>query len=373
MDQRIIIPEKVYVGVHPRNNGSYPYALVTAWGTDSAARNRMLTVDSNSKDAVAIPNTPTVGFVVDSTAWKDEIKIRDPRGFLVGIRSDHVIQLMRNSTMINGMIVEPCVYARSNGQNVLLNTRSDVYRHSQLMTEIALSKDSWKNAKPGNRVTLTNGVQGVYLGKYHSVNLDTSAWVDQSRPAANKLTCEATAKFVILRDQNVRHYSKMINKELVFHGSAKLARIDSKHSVSPQEAEALLNSLLNDNTCVVEHSWRRSVLFAVSKASDFDNLTISVEQCDEIDLEQAINNHRVVVDLPNGELALVMNLNRNKTVLTHELSSAGLEQNQLFFNSRRDRHSVISVNHTVDANSLKNLKRLRFQINSVLGNNLVVE
>lgn len=372
---RLIIPEKIYAGIHSRATGSSPMASVTAWGTDSAARGRISTVDSNSKDAVILNNEPMVGFSVEGSMWKDEIRVRDPRGFCVNLKSDGVISLLKESTLVNGMIVEPCVYARSNGNNVLLNTQSATYRHSVLITEIANSKASWKNARLGNRVTLTNGVQGIYLGRYFSVTQMGGGWVDRGSPDQNRISLEASNRFVILQDQNVKSYKPMIDKRLVLHGSAKLARIDSKDEISAADAESHLNHLLHDVTCEVQDNWRDNIVAAVTKQTDFDSLRVSVVDVDieGSDLESLLCQRKIVIDLPGGGLGVIGNLGRNNHAVVYEIDQNHLANNRLVYRYSRDsRFGISAVSHTVSVAGIVNWRCLQLEIATALGNTLKI-
>lgn len=374
MQQRIIIPEKIYAGVHGRATGSSPLASVTAWGTDTAAKNRMGTVDSNSKDALALDNRATVGFSIESCAWKDEIRVKDPRGFAVNLKSDSVIALLRECTVVNGMIVEPLVYARSNGNNLLLNVQSQRYRQAQLITQIANSKETWKNARFGNRVTLTNGVQGIYLGRYHSVLQETGGWVDYKAPEANRFKIDSSPKYVILQDENVRHYKRHINKQLVLHGSAKLARIDSRDEFSAQEAEIKMNELLHDHTCEIERGWSMGIVAALRKVSDFDSLKIAVVDIDiEEDIETVVDRRKVVISLPYGGIGLVSSLGRNNMATVYEIDQTHLANNRFVYVYKQDtRGSVSAVSRHLPIANITDFKCLQIEFATSLGNKLII-
>ena len=373
MQQRIIIPEKIYAGVHVMAKGSSPLAAVTAWGEDSAAKGRMSTVDSNSKDAVDLPNTPTVGFVIENSVWKDEIRVRDPRGFSVNLKSDSVISLVKDCTVVNGMIVEPLVYARSNGNNLLLSVQSQQYHQARLLTEIANSKESWKNARFGNRVTLTNGTQGIYLGRYFSVCQEGGSWVNHKAPDASRFSIESSAKYVILKDENVRHYRKSVNKQLIFHGSAKLARIDSEDEITAQQAEMQINQLLHDPTCEIERGWSMGIVAAVSKQSDFLSLALTVKHIDIDDnVETLVDRRQVVID-SLGYLGLVTTIGRNNSATVLELDQSHLKNNRFVYVYRKDsRGNITAVSHTVPLSNLSDLKCLQLEFSTALGNQLTI-
>jgi hypothetical protein len=133
-EERILIPEKIYVGVPKQTWGhEFPSMCMTAWGKDSSARSRMETVDRYSVKGVVIDNDPQTGFVIQS-AHGDELSISDPRGFSTLVESSYITKLLRNVTLVNGNIMEPCVWARSRGKTLLLTTQSSDYDMAVVQT-----------------------------------------------------------------------------------------------------------------------------------------------------------------------------------------------------------------------------------------------
>lgn len=267
-DKRILIPEKIYVGLPKKNWGkAIPNVSMTAWGTDSSSKRRMETVDNSSIKSLTLDNTSMHGFVVSGSNRGDEWCIEDPRGFSTLVPASNFAEVIRNSTMVNGVIAEPCLWGRRNGNNVLLNTTSDVYQLAVLATQVSTSKETWRAAKPGNRVTLTNGLQGIYLGMFYSLvnnilrNQQTSNFVANDK-----------AYYVIIKDQNVRHWRQQVTKEINWLGSPKLARIDQQDEISPAEAEHQLNLLLQDADVVNQN---RFFCFMAS-SSKFEHMPSTV-------------------------------------------------------------------------------------------------
>lgn len=265
-DDRILIPEKIYVGM-PRKNWSraVPNVSMTAWGSDSGGKSRMQTVDKNSISCLTFDNVSLHGFTVLGSNSGDEWCIQDPRGFSTLVPGGNFAEVIKHSTIVNGVITEPCVWGRSNGNNVLLNTTSEVYQLSLLATQVSNSKETWRAAKPGNRVTLTNGLQGIYLGKFYSLvsnvlYMNSFSYTDQCR-------------HVIVKDQNGHHWRRHKREEIYWLGSPKLARIDQRDEITPAEAEQQLNLLLQD--CDV---YQNNFTCFMASSSKFDHMpTVAVE------------------------------------------------------------------------------------------------
>lgn len=302
---------------------------MTAWGTDSAAKGRMNNVDAWAKDACAMENQPQVGFTINGRSGKDEWSVIDPRGFRVSVKAEYMFDTLQHSTLVQGQILEPCVWGRCRGHNVLLNTSSSLYEQSLVITRIANSKTPWKSAKIGNRVTLVNGVQGIYMGKYYHVYLQSRLSRTDS-PRQNKLKLHDTQSFVILKDQNVKHYKKEVNKELLWINNPRLAVIDSTDQISQKDAELQMNSLLVDSTCTVSYnSWDKTPFIACVSEPHMDNLKLTLEDHSAGDLASALNStEKCWIKLQSGEWG-AHHYDRLKTASSLEVHDHSLMENNV--------------------------------------------
>ncbi len=83
-------------------------------------------------DGVIIDNTPTTGIYIGSSVsrWSTSNKlfrVQDPRGFTVEVATDNIATLLHLTTVTNGIIQEPCVWAREGSNHVLLPVNSEPY------------------------------------------------------------------------------------------------------------------------------------------------------------------------------------------------------------------------------------------------------
>jgi len=270
-EERILIPEKIYVGMPRKNYGRpVPNVSMTAWGSDSSGKSRMQTVDNNTISSLTLDNTSLHGFMMSGNNRGDEWCIQDPRGFSTLVPAGNFSEVIKHSTIVNGVIAEPCVWGRSTGNNVLLNTTSNLYQLALLATQVSNSKETWRAAKPGNRVTLTNGLQGIYLGKFYSLTSN----VLRSQSTQNFVASEKS-HHVIVNHQNVQqHWRKRITNEIHWMGSPKLARIDQRDEITPAEAEQQLNLWLQDDY----QTYQAGFISFMASSSKFDHMpTIVVE------------------------------------------------------------------------------------------------
>lgn len=360
---RMIIPEKIYVGIPKRVTGVLPLASLTAWGDDHAAKGRIQTVDSVTVDARAVANTPLHGYRLTSTNYKDEVIIEDPRGFGVYIKMQHLLDLLRETSTVDGMITGACVWARTNGQNTLLLLNSERYHRAIAMTELANSKLSWRTAKIGNRVSLSNGVKGIFLGKYAFLTFQNSGWVDQQKPLANRLRADNEVKFVLLDDRPTRHY----NSQLYITNSPVLARIDNQEGIDPAQAELLINKYLHTPAChQVSTHWDYQKLMAVSRANDLQNVRLRVASTD-FDPHSATHS-RLLIDLPDGELGLVGNITRNQQASVFRINRQALSENKIVIEVANHLRTLHPITTSIDLSTVANFSKLLISVETSLGN-----
>jgi hypothetical protein len=77
-------------------------------------------------------NSPTSGFYVGCSVsrWSTSNKlfrVEDPRGFTVEIPTDNLATLLHHTTVVKGIVQEPCVWGRDGANHILLPINSEPY------------------------------------------------------------------------------------------------------------------------------------------------------------------------------------------------------------------------------------------------------
>jgi hypothetical protein len=373
-DQRWIIPEKLFLGFSKNVRGHAPPAAFTGAGTDSSAKGRMQTVTNNSVQTWTLDNTPQYGIKVGKSAWRDEIYMEDPRGFSVSVRAEHVLQLMRECMMINGVIQSACVWARTNGHNMLLVVGSETHELAQTQTRLANSKIPLKQVKLGDWITLQNGTRGVYLGKYHKVIFDHSPWLSSSN--RNKLEVDTTARMAIWQPSMKRSWNPKHTHSVMFLANAVIAdRESGPEEYTEAEAELKLQELLHDPHCLIQrtnrHYGSERVLLAARKMPDESKLVINKVPVSYADVEEVQGLNHKVHWSPDGKNFWMWNhTSRNNQVSVYAWDMAKLEQNHMNL-IRAVINSNTGVHRMVDAKeALLNLYEFEISYTSSLGNEL---
>lgn len=372
-DQRWIIPEKLFLGFSRNPRGHTPSAAFTGAGTDSGSKSRMQTVTNNCANTWTLDNTPQWGIKVGKSSWHDEIHMEDPRGFSVSVRADHVLQLMRDCVIIQGVIQAACVWARTNGQNMLLVVGSETHDLAQIQTRLANSKIPLKQVKLGDWITLQNGTQGVYLGKYHKVTFDNSPWMSSDNK--NKLEVDATARMVIWQPTLKRSWNPTHNQCVMFMTNPVIAAHEPGHTAyTDAQAELKLQELLQDAHCLVQSSTRRyyseRVVLAARRMPEIDKIGIHKVPVAYADVNELQSQNHKVHWSPDGvNFWMWGHAARGSQVSVYEWHTASLAQNQLRLVRQQVANSQSASQKLLDvSNALQNVYEFQITYTSALGN-----
>ena len=179
----IKIPEQIWyvMGVGRADDLSYMCPYETKADGDPLANTvKMLETGRSwakgwrSKEGPAVekiePNVPTTGIYIGSSVERYStsnklFRVKDPRGFTVEVPTDNIATLLHNSTVVNGYIQEPCVWARDGG-HILLPVNSTPYREANKAAD-QLKNDliSVSSLNPGDKVEFFED-QDKNLGQY---------------------------------------------------------------------------------------------------------------------------------------------------------------------------------------------------------------
>lgn len=287
MKNPIKIPSTYFVGILSRKD-RLPLGYITPYGTDAAAKSRMNTVTSwiirNSRASghklptSIIDNEPMSGFRIlnchQGRAGGDTWRIEDPRGFELEVSGTNVIKLLKTSTVQNGEILDPCIWARNGSVNVLLSTESDEFKQAVSNTIAAKNKASWRDVKPGNRIVLQNNLRGVFLGKMWLISYGLFRSQHQEI-GNNDLLISPKAVYVIF-DENGPDKKSSFSSSLHLISTPKLSSIEDKTEVDSKECEMIANDRLHDSSCMVlSSSYYRSVALTVNRPDLTSNIKVN--------------------------------------------------------------------------------------------------
>lgn len=297
MKTKITIPVEHYVGMRSQGGG-LPLAFITPNGTDKSSIGRIQTVDNwargnSALDSTVIENVPLCGFKLTCDIRRsgrfgagDKWCIEDPRGFELEISSTNLAYLVQNCIIENGIILDPCIWARQSGNNVLLSTLSQEYLNAVQYTQIKNKTESIKNVQKGNTIILQNGVVGTYLGRYHMLK----------RPyKENKIVALQPATSHVIEIEGATN-------TLWVGTTLKISSIKDTSLIDDVAAEKKVNQILNTKGCKVLNHYAPIAAFAKKPIT----WSISVKEVkNAYDALSKNYNRNVIVKLKNGLHGLV--------------------------------------------------------------------
>lgn len=181
MTENIIIPDKYYVGYSRRKHENGTLGFPTPFGTDSASKKRMSTVDGWRDKNISpstFDNVLLSGYKIAKHIHRDHYwgggnvvwRIVDPRGFEFEIESSNMSKILQCTDILSGEIQGKCILGRSNkGINVLLPENSEPYVNAIKSTTVFNTSTKTSDLVPGSIVVLKNNTKIVYLGKYYAL------------------------------------------------------------------------------------------------------------------------------------------------------------------------------------------------------------
>jgi hypothetical protein len=310
----IKIPEKVYVGFQGRRHqDEVPLGFMTPYTTDKAGDNRRATVDRWAKgrgyggnktfNGVILENKPMIGFKIGrairrSGGWNSSgaafIRIEDPRGFELEITIENLAMCMNGNIIEDGELVQECVWGRDGNKNILLPTNSDPYKDSVTTKSAIDSAISLRNVKPGDKIKLITGEEGIYLGSLYPLCVDSYS--------STKNVIASTKRYVL--KQTDRHGKVMY----VGRASIKVGEIIEAAAIkmAPAEIEQEIADALRvaPDCCEDTNNYNRVCGFSTS--DKLEHVGTSLVERVETELTADSNGRHVMVlaENNNGQFLL---------------------------------------------------------------------
>lgn len=246
MNEKIVIPEKFYIGYQTRREVATKLGFATYYEENAACRKRQQTIDSWSSKNLGkhiLDNTPTKGMrisknVTHGGGWNDTTtwwRIEDPRGFELEISSGNLAKLLGHCNISEGVLSEDCVWGwdKGNGSKVvLLPVNSEIYKAAQASSAVHYAKSlKLADLKLGDYVELKNETKGIFYGKV------TYGHFTPKFPNFGKITLDQT--YVI--------YESGANRLYFMKSPEVIKAEDAKKPFTTEEAERfLMNHIKND-------------------------------------------------------------------------------------------------------------------------------
>lgn len=237
-----ILPKQIQVGLQKRSDTTFGL-LGYATFNDEKGKLRKEKSWTNWKDPdlgiIEVDNSPRYGFRLSTTSkrstdWfgsgRHVIRVTDPKGFCLEITPENLLELLHNTSVVNGVIQSKCVWIWHRGGNLaLVNEGADLYYEAVKYTELSNKKFSKRDLNIGDTVLLADGSQGIWLGRHNVISHVNRYNIDKSacRTTVSSETYNVVAKDFIV---STKHGAMNIKS------SHKIIDIVSKYKGPKQDA-----------------------------------------------------------------------------------------------------------------------------------------
>lgn len=246
MNNQLFIANKIKVGFQNRSD-TYTNKLAYVIYFDAKGKLRKEKSWEGWRDKKIDPqefeNTPQTGFTFNKGVtrgggdWFGEsvtkIRVWDPRGFEFEISVGNLTQLLMHSDVSKRDIVQPCVYAWSGTELILLPTNSTEYEESMKHTAKQSVKFSAKNLTIGHTYGVKVGDdQVVYLGRFDHYQ--------PTSPAGEKKVRYGSSGGLMSKAKGKKHvFYNTTNQTIMFNEPSSLIASVLDENIDPKYADYL--------------------------------------------------------------------------------------------------------------------------------------
>ena len=207
--------DKMYVGFSRQRytNAEEPRVLGFAvpYGTTAAEKKRIETVDGwrdKTIDVRVMDNAPTRGFklieVVSRYSTSDKLfRVQDPRGLELEISAENLLNIVLSSTIVNGEIIDECVWASDRVMHLVL-TKDEVYlHHLKSSTSVPTKQIAVNYYVADNNITSVFRFEGTFHHTWLEYGFVGTEGSHVPTPGANRWTNKCPDVTVSAYDANV--------------------------------------------------------------------------------------------------------------------------------------------------------------------------
>lgn len=164
--QNIIISDTILVGIGL--NGRSSEIAPIQEGLKSA-KSLQARIKKNFKMTSELSNHPYSNFeIIGYSCYKSTngVYIQDQRGIKIFVDMEYFFSVLKEFTIVNGVIVNDCVWACYNSRNILVPVNSEIYKTCKENTNRKLKRVSTRDIKFGDLCLMEDGATCTYIGYY---------------------------------------------------------------------------------------------------------------------------------------------------------------------------------------------------------------
>lgn len=206
----VITSDTILVGI-PKINSESSAIVCNKKGLKNLS-NQISRLKRNFVKVEEMANTPYSNFkILEFYNYKSTelVYIQDQRGIKIGIDLSFFQDILNELTIINGTIMNDCVWGTLNSRILLIPVDSEIYKICTENLERKISRISLKDIEFGDLCLMEDGSELIYFGYW--AEYESSSW-------SNPLGCRKLSskkKHIFKRTDQFSNHFKSINSPIV--------------------------------------------------------------------------------------------------------------------------------------------------------------
>lgn len=216
--QNVVISDSIIVGIPKTNSGTSSLVCNTKGLKNLSSQ--ITRLKKNFDKVEEMTNTPYSNFrILEFYIYGNSTRIvyiQDQRGIKIGIDLDFFEDILNELTIVDGTIMNDCVWGTLNSKIILVPVNSEIYKICKENLERKTTRISLKDLEFGDRCIMEDGEELLYIGYYGEY--ENSSWSDPF--ALRKLS------------SSKKHYFKKPSNKTVYSISSPIVSyIKSKNNI----------------------------------------------------------------------------------------------------------------------------------------------
>lgn len=274
----LIIPENIFIGF--KSGSDMNIGIMTPDGHDSKSKIKKSRVirDSGDIPQTTFHNNPMNGFKIRDIRISDDFVswfVQDPRGFKIPVSSSNILDIIKNTSMENGEILDDCQWGYDNSPYLICDS-SNVKAVALENTKRSNTKVSLKDVHIGNKIQLVDGTEVQYMGHWFPV---TSTPFNKDTLNRSYGKRDKKRHFIIL-DKNDKKSVKIVS-------TLHVSKILNENILTRKDCLVELNNLLSNGDKVYDY---KNYDITGASVTSHNDITVSRELVDVTDdLKKILN------------------------------------------------------------------------------------
>lgn len=206
----VVTSDTILVGI-PSINSATSSIVCNKKGLKNLS-NQISRLNKNFNKVEEMTNTPYSNFKIlefYSYGSTELVYIQDQRGIKIGVDQSFFQDILNELTIVNGTIINDCVWGTLNSKSILIPVNSEIYKICKENLERKTSRISLKEIEFGDLCLMEDGTELIYLGYW--AEYEKSSWSNSTK--CRKLSSKK--KHIFKRTDEYSKYLMTVSSPIV--------------------------------------------------------------------------------------------------------------------------------------------------------------